>query len=1667
MGFATSIVSLLALQLVSPPWSSAVVPFCGGSPGFVCPDQVDPPPCEECDGPPGDDDGGCSDCDDNGLPRWHVSSPNINLRLEDTTIHYQPSRGGPISFHISYRQRGQVAEDAAIFGVGTNWTCSFRSFLTPLTNNASVLLLHEGGAGWVYYTNGVAQRRDGSLLTSTNGGYVINYRSGARDFFTKSFAPANGFTYYFLTSRSDPAGQTITFNYSSDPAGVQLLSVVDCDGRATMIYYEDPIYTNQITKVVDPFLRTNALTYNSLGYLETSTDPLGITSTFTYDPGNPGWIINLNTAYGNTGFRYGGVDASNTDFNTGGNVVNRFVEVTLPTGGKHLFLYRQDCSGFLPANYSAVPNTLPLANTLDNQDQQNRNSFHWNPLQHDSLSAAYQETGDPNNLTAGDYAIGRLSHWLVDPSSPDPSTSLSLRQEPSPDGTTPGQITWYDYNGKSAGLHNTIGTNDLPSLVALVLPDGTTRLHQYTRNGQDLITQDISTFTETNGTIALRTNKFIYSANQIDLLQWIGPKNEQVLSNYFAVGNVYHQPDAVYDALNQATSYSYNGNRQVTSISRPTGLTITNIYFASGPYVNWLASYADLQISASNSYSYTNGLIFTHTDARGLTVTRYYDNLQRPTEILYPDGSTLSNIYTYLDLTAIKDRMGYWSYFGFNGIRQKVAETNANGVVTLFDYCSCGSLRSVTNAWNTFAQQITTFDHDLQGNLLATHYADGYSVSNWFNPMRQLTVSGDATGYRWLFYNNQGLLTVASNGYGAELKSMFDLEDRVLWASAANQVSLTNAYDLLGRVVSRTHADGGIERFGYSARGLIAYTNQIGISNFFVYDEARRKLFETNGNSQLITYTYNQAGDLQTLKDGKGQVTTWHTDEYGRITNKLDQAGVEVLRFRYDLDSRLTNRWSKEKGNTVYTYDPVGNLTFINYPSTHDVTFAYDPLNRATNMLDGIGTTAFTYTSGDQLLTEDGPFASDTLTNNYVNRLRTGLSLQQPTGAWTNQFGFDAAKRLTSVTSPAGAFGYAYDPVRLALVAQLSLPNTAYITNTYDNFARLTGTYLKNHSGTALDSYAYVYNPISQVTNLTRTDASAVALQYDKIGQLTIADSSVNTEDRGYSYDAAWNLNRRTNNGATSTFTVDVKNQLTTEAGTKCTYDANGNLLQLGDPNTGGTIDYVYDDENRLTQVSTNYNIPSSPTTGSQVQSPGANMWHTYFFYDGLGRLRKRLEYLNDLPQSTTFYIYDGNRVIQERDGSNNNPLTSYTRGADLSGSLEGAGGIGGLLARSSGYSAGNWNTHYYYHTDGKGNVTYLVDSSQGLAASYRYDPFGNTISSSGAIAGANLYRFSSKEIHLNSKMYYFGQRFYDPNLQRFINRDPIGELGGINLYGFLGNSPFNQFDPSGLCWFKKAWNFVKAFANGVWHSLDWAANLIEGDWGMGTAALNQAYADNGYCGPQDPELWPNDPNFVPTAGDMNAVAAAASVASDLTQGYLATEMALANPASACESEVAAAVDSGIEAGAESGAGAIARDAAEAVAGDSGAASTVRAAAEDAGEATTTVYRGVAETTKDGTANPGYGPALQGNATPRGWPNGVADPVAHNNGETANSLYTSWTTDPQVALEHATYEGNGVVLQYEAPNSRLTPSPDVFNDAEVLIHGPVTGANATRVTGPR
>jgi len=95
--------------------------------------------------------------------------------------------------------------------------------------------------------------------------------------------------------------------------------------------------------------------------------------------------------------------------------------------------------------------------------------------------------------------------------------------------------------------------------------------------------------------------------------------------------------------------------------------------------------------------------------------------------------------------------------------------------------------------------------------------------------------------------------------------------------------------------------------------------------------------------------------------------------------------------------------------------------------------------------------------------------------------------------------------------------------------------------------------------------------------------------------------------------------------------------------------------------------------------------------------------------------------------------------------------------------------------------------------------VTMLIDTNQHVAARYIYDPFGRTLSKSGPLADVNRYQFSSKPLHDRSGLYDYLYRWYAPEIQRWVNRDPIGEKGGMNLYKFADNSPTSNYDAWGF----------------------------------------------------------------------------------------------------------------------------------------------------------------------------------------------------------------------------------------------------------------------------
>jgi RHS repeat-associated protein len=360
---------------------------------------------------------------------------------------------------------------------------------------------------------------------------------------------------------------------------------------------------------------------------------------------------------------------------------------------------------------------------------------------------------------------------------------------------------------------------------------------------------------------------------------------------------------------------------------------------------------------------------------------------------------------------------------------------------------------------------------------------------------------------------------------------------------------------------------------------------------------------------------------------------------------------------------------------------------------------------------------------------------------------------------------------------------------------------------------------------------------------------------YDDIGQLKTAwaydtNSTQRVNERfGYFYDAAGNAQYRTNNALIHTFNVNSMNQLTTVtrngtmtvAGTTTCEATNvtvntSNALQYADVTFASTNHTLSDGTNIFTAIGkdnlgradTNIATVYLPATASftfdsngnltydghkaleyddenqLTRITATNQWKSEFSYDGKMRRRIRKEYI---WQSSTWllsnevrYVYDNHLIVQERDVFNFATVT-YTRGPDLSGSLEGAGGISGLLARTDNavYATIPSNAHAYYYADANGNIIGLYNAQEHVMARYIYDPFGHVLSISGALGEANVYRFSSKEAHVRSGLVYYHYRYYDPNVHRWANRDPIQETAGNNLYGFAKNSPVMTFDAFGL----------------------------------------------------------------------------------------------------------------------------------------------------------------------------------------------------------------------------------------------------------------------------
>jgi RHS repeat-associated protein len=665
--------------------------------------------------------------------------------------------------------------------------------------------------------------------------------------------------------------------------------------------------------------------------------------------------------------------------------------------------------------------------------------------------------------------------------------------------------------------------------------------------------------------------------------------------------------------------------------------------------------------------------------------------------------------------------------------------------------------------------------------------------------------------------------------------------------------TVTYEYDDFGRRIAAIDPRTGKSITHYDTAGRVDYVEDAaGNRTWFGYDpDTGRKSWEKNALDKYTRYAYNNQGQMthiwgdatypvgyeydaygqrtriHTYRNGTGwnaetwpataagaDATIWHYDEAsGLLAGKEDASGNRVSYTYTDTNQLKTRTWARTDArlalSTTYIYNPMtAELTAIDYSDTTvDVHFSYDRLGRRQTITDAAGLRTFTYNGTLQLDHESITGLYDkTITRNYDDLGRSSGFTADADYAAT--YGYDPATgRFSSVAwdtgGASGSATYGYLP-NSNLLQSATFSSGQVITYGYEANRNLKTKVANQFGATLISQYDYGYDAIGRRENVANSGSAFAAGGFNIYGYndrneltaserylgMSLNDTSqpVADEARGYGYDNIGNRldangwDEAQNISMQLTYTANQLNQYdlissSIEPDKVPTYDYDGNMTGYSDKV------YTYNAENRL--------------VGVAPQSPMAGDIKVDYTYDYMGRrvAKNIMRYdttLNPQPETRNLFLYDGWNMIAELDDTGQ-PTTSYVYDLDLSQSMQGAGGIGGLLTR---VDAGG---DYTYSYDVNGNVAQMLDSAGNIAAHYEYDPYGNTVNSTGLMAANNPYRYSTKYFDNETGLYYYGNRYYLPELGRWLNRDPIEEQGGLNLYGFVGNGPVNAVDPYGL----------------------------------------------------------------------------------------------------------------------------------------------------------------------------------------------------------------------------------------------------------------------------
>lgn len=627
-------------------------------------------------------------------------------------------------------------------------------------------------------------------------------------------------------------------------------------------------------------------------------------------------------------------------------------------------------------------------------------------------------------------------------------------------------------------------------------------------------------------------------------------------------------------------------------------------------------------------------------------------------------------------------------------------------------------------------------------------------------------------------------------------------------------LTTTYAYDGLGRVITVNEPRIGATSITYHTaagkNGLKAtVTNAAGNMTSYDYDTTNgRLLWEKNALNQYTRYAYNalgqvtniwgdtqypvefgydQFGQKTTMRTFRpnaawngtvwpagvtGDLTTWTFDEAsGVVTAKTDAANQSVT-YTYTTDGKLTKRTWARGVFTNYLYDTAtGELLKVDYADdTPDITYTYNRLGKLATIQDAVGTRNFVYDGTFDLIKEtiNGIYSRE-LKRTYTDTGMKGRPLSLYIGNILNySYGYDEYGRLNKITTPMGDFNY----TRLEnsdLVVQMTRPNTVTTTWSYESHRNLI-TQINNGGISIFD---YINNATAnRISTTHRGNAfsipNTITYTYDNRNEIIGANYSINNHKDLYSYDSIGNRISITQAEKSFNYISNILNQYTVINAEEPTYDTDGNML------TWNSWHMTWNADNRLKEI-----------CNDSIK--------VIFIYDYLGRRIKKTTFSHDngnwMLNKIQHFVYDNFKQIEELDAMNNNMTARRYSWQPPSVGLD------VLLSITSTVDGKN----YALNLDGSKNIEGITDENGAAVIHYEYSPFGCLISDNKTDSIINPFRFSCEYYDTETELIYYNYRYYNPNLGRWLSRDPIGIEGGLNPYTICTNNTISFYDQLGL----------------------------------------------------------------------------------------------------------------------------------------------------------------------------------------------------------------------------------------------------------------------------